>query len=116
MKLPGVEQAVVSKEKIIGYLLSLEHWSGRGKAIFFLRFGFQTKKWRELADALIEHAAANEIESEVKTDYGKKYIIEGEIETPSGRRPVVRTVWFIAKGESIPRFVTAYPEERRKHI
>ena len=114
MKLPNVEKAVVTKGKITEYLLSREHWTGRGKERFFSQFGFRPSAWRILADALVKHAAANEVESVEKTVFGEKYIIEGEIETPSGRRPVVRAVWFIGKGESIPQFVTAYPVERRK--
>ena len=116
MKLPCVEKAVVPKEKITEYLLSPEHWSGKEKAAFFMRYGFHPNEWRGLADALMEHAAENDIENVEKTYFGKKYIIEGEIATPSGRRPVIRAVWFIEKGESIARFVTAYPVERRKRI
>jgi hypothetical protein len=40
MRLPNVAAAVVPSEKIIGYLLSLEHRDGQHKAAFFLRFGF----------------------------------------------------------------------------
>lgn len=109
MRLPSVEKAAVPKEKITEYLLSREHWAGRSKARFFLRLGFRPRAWRKLADTLLEHAAANEVENVEKTIFGEKYIIEGEIETPSGKRPVVRAVWFIGRGESDPRFVTAYP-------
>jgi hypothetical protein len=31
------------------------------------------------------------------------------METPDGRKPVVRSVWFIEHGSQTPRFVTAYP-------
>ena len=116
MKLPGVEKAVVSREKIAGYLLSREHWTGRGKAAFFSAYGFKTEEWRVLADALLAHAAENEVLREEETVFGNKFIIEGEIETPSGRRPVIRAVWFTGKDETVPRFVTAYPFERRKQI
>jgi hypothetical protein len=35
----------------------------------------------------------------METVHGKKYIIEDTIETPSGKSPVVRTVWIIDRGE-----------------
>jgi hypothetical protein len=40
MKLPNVEAAVISEDKITGYLLSTTHRDGRHKAAFFLGFGF----------------------------------------------------------------------------
>lgn len=36
-------------------------------------------------------------------------ICEGELETPSGRRLGVRTIWIIDRGQERPRLVTAYP-------
>ncbi|HEV7374892.1 MAG TPA: hypothetical protein VGN95_09260 [Pyrinomonadaceae bacterium] len=45
------------------------------------------------------------------TVHGKKYIIDDMIEMPSGKSPVVRTVWIIDRGEDAPRLVTAYPHE-----
>jgi len=40
---------------------------------------------------------------------GKKYIIEGFLETPNKTIIKVRTIWVIETKESNPRFVTAYP-------
>mgnify|MGYP006953970691 FL=1 len=44
--------------------------------------------------------------------HGQKYIVDGELATPCGQRPVVRTVWVVDAGRVIPRLVTAYPQER----
>ena len=46
MKLPNFEHAIIPEHKIIGYLLSLSHRDGRGKAVFFLRFGFSSDAWQ----------------------------------------------------------------------
>jgi hypothetical protein len=46
--------------------------------------------------------------------FGTRYVIEGIISTPDGRAPFIRAVWFIETGEQIPRFVTAYPLQRRE--
>ena len=35
----------------------------------------------------------------------------GRIETPSGKTPLVRTVWIVDRGFDAPRLVTAYPQE-----
>lgn len=34
------------------------------------------------------------------------------METPDGRTPFVRSVWFVKNAEDITRFVTAYPPGR----
>jgi hypothetical protein len=112
MKLPNAEKALVPKEKITAYLLSSAHSSGGAKARFFLRFGFTLEDWIVLSEALRTHAAVNEVKIEEQTIFGKKYIIEGNMETPTGENPVIRTVWFIERDEFVPRFITAYPLRR----
>ena len=35
--------------------------------------------------------------------------LDGKIETPDGRCPIVRTIWIVDRGLESPRLVTAYP-------
>jgi len=42
---------------------------------------------------------------------GIKYIVDGRLSTPSGKKVTVRTVWIVDKGSENPRLVTAYPGE-----
>jgi hypothetical protein len=114
MMLPNAEKALVAKEKITEYLLSSSHGAGGGKARFFLGFGFKLEEWTLLSDTLIRHAMVNEVVTEEQTIFGKKYIIEGSLETPTGEKPEIRTVWFIGSDESVPRFITAYPRRRSR--
>jgi hypothetical protein len=113
MKLPNLEHAIVEQSKVVDYLLSPTHVDGLPKAMFFGRFGFSPDNWVELADALKNHAAEHEVEKVVPSKYGVRYIIEGEMTGPDGRRPLVRAVWFIESGEEVPRLITAYPPRRR---
>ncbi len=113
MKLPRAEEAVVPREKVTDYLLSSSHRTGRAKAEFFTRFGFTVEGWWALADALKRHAASCEVEAVQKTAYGTRYTIEGPLETPDGRNPRVRTVWFVEAGGLASRLVTAYPCSRK---
>jgi hypothetical protein len=47
---------------------------------------------------------------ERETSYGKKYVVRGEVETPSGRVINITTVWMAEASEpSILRLLTAYP-------
>ncbi|HEX6123527.1 MAG TPA: hypothetical protein VFY89_10220 [Ktedonobacterales bacterium] len=109
MKLPHHEQATISEQKIVGYLLSFSHPDGKSKAQFFSQFGFSASHWEELAEAFRRHAAEHDIAEEKATPFGTSYTIEGPLAAPDGRSPVVRAVWFIETGAVIPRLVTAYP-------
>ena len=51
------------------------------------------------------------IHTSMESAHGGKYILDGRIETPSGKRPIVRTVWIVDRGVEMPRLVTAYPQE-----
>jgi len=113
MKLPNIEMAVLPPEKIVSYLLSMSHPDGRHKAKFFNRFGFSFEAWEVLANALISQAKENEIQKTEPSAFGTRYIIDGIIVAPDGRRPPIRSVWFIKTGENFPHFVTAYPLQRR---
>ena|ERR1041385_1295999 len=109
MQLPRAGEAVVPRSKIENYLLDLTHPVGGGKARFFLQFGFRREEWKLLADAFQKHAQDNLVDGSISDPDGVTYLVEGPLETPSGRRPRVRTVWLIESGQLAPRFITAYP-------
>lgn len=81
----------VDKSKVVEYLLSISN--GHGKAAFFLGFGFQPDAWEVMAKAIKQQAQGNPVTTAVDSPYGTRYSVDGELETPSGRRPKVRTVW-----------------------
>jgi hypothetical protein len=112
MRLPNYEQVVITREKVVDYLLSETHRDGRHKAAFFKRFGFTVTEWDRTAWALREHAADHDVTRIETSPYGQRYVIEGVIRSPDGRDPFIRTIWFIETGEETPRFVTAYPVRR----
>ena len=93
MKLPHADTAVVEREEIVDYLLSSTHRYGASKARFFSGFGFRVEQWERLAEALREHGRTREVVRQHETGFGPRYVVEGELTTPSGRRPHVRTVW-----------------------
>ena len=109
MKLPNFEQAWVPKEKITGYLLVTYHKQGGSKADRFIEFGFSIEQWEFLGQALIAHCRNNEVINTESTEFGMKYVIEGDIETPSGTPLYVRSIWQTDWGTESPRLVTAYP-------
>lgn len=110
MKLPHIEHAYVPEDKIVRYLLNLEHkGGGKEKAAFFMRFGFTTDRREKLAEALLAHATTHEVVSTTRRSDVTNFVIEGALETPDKRQPLVRTVWTLEVGSDSPRFVTAYP-------
>lgn len=62
-----------------------------------------------MAQALLRHAADNQVMATETHPFGTNYVVEGTLLTPDGRNPHVRVVWCIPTGERIPTLVTAYP-------
>ncbi len=113
-KLPNADKAYVPSAKVTKYLLNPAHAEGASKVRFFENAGFSLVQWSVLVDALLAHARENPVTDSRQGEYGMKYVIEGPLWTPSGKRPLVRTVWLVETGEGdAPRFVTAYPIRRR---
>ena len=112
MKLPNAEQAVVDREKITDYLLSLTSPDCWSKARFFTRRGFTVGQWEVFAEALKAQGAAYEVAEIRETDQDIRYSVVGSIQTPDGSDPRIRTVWQIVRGSSIPRLITAHPRRR----
>ena len=108
-RLPNADKAIIDGEKIRGYILSSTHPVGRFKAAFFTRFGYSAEKWMEFEQRLRELILSQDVAVVEETQYGRKYVVEGSLESPSGEALKVVTVWVILKRQSIPRFITAYP-------
>ena len=111
MRLPDAERAIVEREKIADYLLNPAHGYGASKARFFAGFGFRIEQWEQLAEALREHGRRHAVARVRETGFGPRYTVEGELNTPGGRRPRVRCVWQMDEGATAPRLITAYPLE-----
>jgi hypothetical protein len=114
MKLPQAEHALVERKKVNEYLLNRKHADNGGKADFFSLLGFSAEEWITFAAALRLLAIKCDVTNIVESEHGTKYIVDGELENPRGRREQVRTVWIIDAVETIPRLVTAYPHEEQQ--
>ena len=93
MKLPNADLAIIEREKIADYLLNPAHPDNGGKAAFFTACGFRQDDWIALAEALRALAVTGDAAKSLDSPHGRKYILDGEIETPAGRQSVVRTIW-----------------------
>ncbi len=109
MKLVGYNHALISREKLTDYVLSETHTTGKSKAKFFRKLGFDETNVSIFIKALRELAKSEKVTDEIVSEYGTKYIIDGEMNAPIGKIVRIRTVWIIEKGQKRPRFVTVYP-------
>lgn len=109
MKLPNNEKVIVPKEKLKDYILSDTHLIGKFKAKYFNSMGFNEVNVDIFERSIRNIAKKQDITDMLETPYGTKYVIDGEIKSPSGKVSKVRTVWIIESGQKRPRFVTIYP-------
>jgi hypothetical protein len=107
-RLPNFEKAYVSKEKLSDYLLSETHAVGRTKARYFRSIGYTLGNAGDLAKELVK-IAGHEVRQKIVSEFGEKYVIDGEIATPVGITVRIRTVWVFDPQDDRPRLVTAYP-------
>lgn len=111
--MPDGDAAKVPENRIVGYLLSSTHRAGKSKAAFFSKHGFVSSDWQALADALRQHATENPVVQAEVTAYGIRYVVDGPLVAPDGTALNVRSVWFINRGTTVPRFATAHPLTRK---
>ncbi len=111
MKLPSFENAIIEEDKLRNYLLSSSHPVGRFKAAFFAGFGYTQNDCKRLEEDIRKLISAQEAEEGLPSAYGQKYEVHGIMIGSKGKKFGLRTIWIVPRGETVPRFVTAYPEE-----
>ena len=84
---------------------------GKAKARYFRALGYSDRNATQLKEALAAMAGTCEISEVIGTPFGTKYIVDGALTAPTGKKVRVRTVWIVELGEEVPRFVTAYPRD-----
>jgi hypothetical protein len=73
MHLPNADRAVVSREKIVGYLLNPQNPDGAPKSQFFTKLGFNVDDWETLANAIGKLAQQSPVTAIVDSAHGTKY-------------------------------------------
>ena len=84
MKLPYREQAYVPQAKLKNYLLSEIHVVGGSKTKFFRNLGFDESNVSLLQKALLIIAPKEEIYDSINSSHGKKFIVDGFLQSPIG--------------------------------
>src|SRR5688572_6818715 len=109
MPIPGAQSAFVPPEKLSDYLLNLNHPVGGAKARWFMSLGYHLDDPSQLEQALLQIVRESSDFVEEMTEFGVKYIVRGQLQSPRDRLVEVVTVWITETDQAIPRFVTAFP-------
>ena len=108
MKLPNGDRAIIDRRKVTDYCLSLDHDDGSHKArLFQALIGLNQNNSALLLDALRTAAATDDAVAGKVDEYGRRYIIDFELEGPQGIA-MIRSVWIVRANEEAPRLVTCY--------
>lgn len=97
--------AVIATAKLTGYLLV--PLAKDDKSQFLAQAGYTIENWQQLERDLREQILCLEALPTAQTQYGQKYAITGDLNSPNGRTIRVKTIW-IDTGE-MTQFVTLFP-------
>ena len=107
-RLPRSDEAILDIRKIEDYCLSPPHPRGRHKArVFREALGLTRGDAAWLQDALLEGARSSEASELAADACGAHWRLDVTVRR-HGRTAVVRTIWIVRTGESLPRFVTCW--------
>ena len=106
-QLPNAEYAIIPMEKLTDYCLNADHPRGKDKArVFAAVLGLTRNDAKRLATLVQQAARQGEVTKEELSPFGYYYRVDWPV---SGKEDVIlRTIWEIRPGETIPRLVTAF--------
>lgn len=110
MFLPYRENAYININKLENYLLSETHVIGKNKAKFFKKIGFNLLNIKQFETELLKFKDF-EVSEVIENEYGKKYIISGEISNSNYKKFGIVTVWMLEFNDQKPYLVTSYPKK-----
>lgn len=114
--LPHRHLARVDDSKAV-YLLTPRTHGDKSK--WFEQHGFSLAEKEKLIAALLDHADyapvdESRVQEEETIRHGLRVVLYGRLRTPSGREPMLYTVWqFDVNEPEVPRLITAVPQLAR---
>ena len=107
-RLPQADRAILDTRKLVDYCLNPEHPRGRHKArVFRETLGIMRADAQRLRETLLTGIVNLEGEPLESDPYGRRWRVDVPVAI-SDRNAIVRTLWIIRAGETIPRFVTCW--------
>jgi hypothetical protein len=107
-RLPHGDEAIFDIRKIEDYCLNPLHPRGRHKArVFREALDLERSDATWLRDVLLDAARSGEAFQVAADAWGSHWRLDATIRRQR-KRAVVRTLWIVRTGESVPRFVTCW--------
>jgi len=107
-RLPHSDEAILDIRKIEDYCLNPSHPHGRHKArVFREALDLQRSDAGWLRGVLLEAARSSEAFQIAEYAWGSHWRLDATIRR-QGKSAVVRTIWIVRTGESMPRFVSCW--------
>ncbi len=110
MKLP--ENTLIAYEKLTKYLLLPKE--DDDKSLWLARAGYISENWKLLENDLRTQILPRDARPIENTKYGQRYEIRGKITGPNGKILSIRTIWMTETATGITKFITLFPDRRRK--
>jgi hypothetical protein len=109
--LPSAKEAVQNPGRYTQYILDPENPVGGNKARLFQSIlGYNKSNYQSLVDQIAEGVTEDDAIDRGENEYGHNYRVDiPDVEGPNGKTATVRTNWFIDKGSTIPRLISAWP-------
>jgi hypothetical protein len=106
--LPHGDEAILDTRKIEDYCMSPLHPRGRHKArVFSEALGLQRSDAAWLREVLLGAARSSEASPIAVNPWGTHWRLDVAVRR-QGKSAVVRSIWIVRTGESVPRFVTCW--------
>jgi hypothetical protein len=107
-RLPNCDRATLDIRKLEEYCLNPAHPRGRHKArVFRDALGLQRNDASWLRNVLLEAASSNEAHQVAIDAHGTRWRVDLAV-TRGAKSVMLRSVWIVRAGETLPRFVTCW--------
>jgi hypothetical protein len=84
MKLPNAVNAIIEENKIVEYLLNVNHRRGGSKARFLNSLGYNSQDWPRLDNDLRQQHLTADVVEHRETGWGQRYDIVAPLTCPMG--------------------------------
>jgi hypothetical protein len=110
MKIPNADRTIVDSDKLVHYLLDVDHPQGGPKARLLVSLGYSIAQCQQLEHDLRRWHLIEDYVATSQSLWGTRYEIVAPLTGPSGDTFLFRSIWQIDLGTDIPRLITMYPE------
>lgn len=115
--LPRVDEAVVTEEKLRGYVLNVEHGVGRHKArVFAATLDLHADDWEWLREQILEEVRATPASDVRRSHEGWRCTVVIRVQGRNDEERPVVTGWRVPDDGAPPHLVTAYVETKRERM